>query len=50
MYRRSDNRNYEIKTPFIHLNDLIISKRTAGRNVDKIDVDELQRIQRRNLK
>jgi hypothetical protein len=48
------NEAWELKTiaaldgvdiPFIHLNHLIISKITTGRLQDKIDVEELQKIQ-----
>jgi len=37
-----------ISIPFIHLKHLIISKTTAGRPQDKIDIEKLQQIQ--NLK
>lgn len=35
-----------IKIPFLHLNDLILSKFNTGRMKDKADVEELQRIQK----
>lgn len=37
-----------MKIPFIHLNDLVISKINTGRTKDKGDIEELQKIQ--NLK
>ncbi|MBL7889646.1 MAG: nucleotidyltransferase [Bacteroidia bacterium] len=33
-----------IKIPFIHLNELIISKISSGRTKDKLDVEQLQKI------
>ena len=35
-----------IKVPFLHLNDLVLSKFNTGRLKDKADVEELQRIQK----
>jgi predicted nucleotidyltransferase len=35
-----------ISIPFIHLNHLIVSKITTGRTQDKIDIEELQKIQK----
>lgn len=37
-----------IKIPFIHLNELIVSKISSGRTKDKLDVEQLQKI--RNLR
>ncbi len=36
----------DLKIPFIHLDHLIISKFSTGRSKDKIDIDELQKIQK----
>ena len=36
-----------LKIPFLHLNDLVLSKFNTGRLKDKADVEELQRIQKR---
>lgn len=36
----------DIKIPFLHLNDLVLSKFNTGRLKDKADVEELQKIQR----
>ncbi|MBB6270824.1 putative nucleotidyltransferase [Pedobacter cryoconitis] len=35
-----------IKIPFLHLNDLVLSKFNTGRLKDKADVEELQKIQK----
>ncbi|RAJ32243.1 nucleotidyltransferase [Pedobacter cryoconitis] len=35
-----------VKVPFLHLNDLVLSKFNTGRLKDKADVEELQRIQK----
>lgn len=35
-----------ISVPFLHLNDLVLSKFNTGRLKDKADVEELQKIQR----
>ncbi len=37
----------DLNIPFLHLSDLIVSKITTGRNKDKIDIEELQKIQMR---
>ena len=36
----------EIPISFIHLNELVLSKFNTGRPKDKIDIEELQRIQK----
>ncbi|WP_219225875.1 nucleotidyltransferase [Pedobacter antarcticus] len=35
-----------VKIPFLHLNDLVLSKFNTGRLKDKADVEELQKIQK----
>lgn len=35
-----------LKVPFIHLNDLVLSKINTGRSRDKGDIEELQKIQK----
>lgn len=35
-----------VKIPFIHLNDLVLSKMNTGRAKDKADIEELQKIKK----
>ena len=35
-----------VKIPFLHLNDLVLSKFNTGRLKDKADIEELQKIQK----
>ena len=35
-----------VKIPFLHLNDLVLSKMNTGRGKDKADIEELQKIQK----
>lgn len=35
-----------VKIPFLHLNDLVLSKMNTGRGKDQADIEELQKIQK----